>query len=163
MSLSRWMSLCLTEKATDDRLCQPSLCSIKIPGFLRIGFTFLLVTAAWSLFRADSIKDAGMLWMQLFHGGPGGIYAPITDQFHEIVEISFLYRAGLGGVITSHPWLPLTVFTAAALIGCFTMKNTQEKTESMVLSVRKMLTVVVLLFWSILSLSEISAFLYTNF
>lgn len=140
-----------------------NISSLKLPRWMKIGITFLLVTFAWSLFRADSIQDARLLWRQLFHGGFGSLYQPITDTFQELIEISFLYRLGLGGVMSSYPWLAVTIFTFITLFCCFTMKNTQEKIEHFTLSGKKLLTVVVLLFWSILSLSEITEFLYFNF
>ena len=140
-----------------------NISSLKLPRWMKIGITFLLVTFAWSLFRADSIQDARLLWQQLFHGGFGSLYQPITDTFQELIEISFLYRLGLGGVMSSYPWLAVTIFTLITLFCCFTMKNTQEKIEHFTLSGKKLLTVVVLLFWSILSLSEITEFLYFNF
>lgn len=140
-----------------------SISALKIPKFIKIGITFLLVTFAWSLFRAASISDALLLWNQLFHGGFGGIYQPITDSFQDLIEISFLYRAGLGGVISRFPFLPVVTFTAASLTACFTMRNTQEKTAGLKLTNRTLLTVAGVMFWSIISLSEISEFLYFNF
>ncbi len=137
--------------------------SKRAPRFLRIGVTFVLVTFAWSLFRADSLSDAGMLWSQLFRGGFGPIYQPITDKFADLVEMSFLYKAGLSGIMTRYPWMPVTAFTLALLTACFTMKNTQEKVAQMKLTNRKILVVVILMLWSIVSLSEISEFLYFNF
>lgn len=136
---------------------------LRLPRMLKVGATFLFVTFAWSLFRADSLSDAGLLWTQLFCGGFGPLYQPITDKFGDLMEISFLQRAGLGTVMTSYPWIPVTVFTLLTLTACFTMKNTQEKTAQMKLTNRKILVVVILMLWSILSLSEISEFLYFNF
>lgn len=140
-----------------------NITSLKLPRWIKISITFLLVTFGWSLFRADSIRDAVLLWQQLFHGGFGGLYQPITDAFQDFIEISILYRLGLGGIMASYPWLAVTAFTLLSLLGCFTMKNTQEKMEHFTLSNKKLLTVVILMFWSILSLSEISEFLYFNF
>ena len=65
--------------------------------------------------------------------------------------------------MTSYPWIPVTAFTLLTLTACFTMKNTQEKTAQMKLTNRKILVVILLMLWSILSLSEISEFLYFNF
>jgi len=140
-----------------------NIANVKLPRLLKVSMTFLLVTFAWSLFRADSVQDAWMLWGQLFHGGFGGLYPPVTETFQELIEISALYRLGLGGIMSAFPWLAVTVFTLAALVGCLTMKNTLEKTERFTPSAKKLLTVVVLMFWSILSLSQISEFLYFNF
>lgn len=135
----------------------------KLPKILKITLTFLFVTFAWSLFRASSLSEAGLLWYQLFHAGFGPVYQPVIDKFRDLIEVSFLYRAGLGGLINRFPWLMLTGFTGVSLFACFTMKNTQEKTARLTLTTRKCLTVVVLMLWSILSLSEISEFLYFNF
>ena len=144
-----------------------NIASAKIPKFIKISITFLLVTFAWSLFRADCVNDAAALWTQLFCGGLGGIYQPVTEKFQEIVEISFLYRAvrtaGLGSILEQCPYLPVTAFTGLSLAACFTMKHTQEKAENLSLTYQKLLVVVILTFWSIMSLSEISEFLYFNF
>ena len=136
--------------------------SIKLPRWLKTGFTFVFVTFAWSLFRAPSIEDAALLWKQLFHGG-FSLYQPIRDAFLDLIEVSLLYRMGLGGIMESYPWITLTVFVILLLAACFTMKNTQEKVASMKFTARKLLVTVILMIWSILSLSEISEFLYFNF
>lgn len=137
--------------------------SSKIPRFLKTGATFLFVTFAWSLFRADSLKDAGALYLQMLQGGWGPLYQPLTDKFQELVEISFLYRTGLGSILESFPQIALTAFTFLTLTACFTMKNTQEKVAQMKFTNRKVLVVVILMLWSIMSLSDISEFLYFNF
>lgn len=125
--------------------------------------TFTFVTFAWSIFRAESIPQVWQLWTQLFTGGFGALYAPITDAFRKLVEISFLYRLGLGSLMDAFSWLPVTVFTVSALLGCFILKNTQEKTEKFAPGKGKMMIVLLLMLWSIVSLSEISEFLYFNF
>lgn len=137
--------------------------ALKIPKFMKTAATFLLVTFAWSLFRANSINDALALWHQLFQGGFGEIYPPITEKCQDLIEVSLLYRAGLGGIISSFPWLPPVFLTLISLAGCFFLKNTQEKTESLKLTNRKLIVVIALMLWSIMSLSEISEFLYFNF
>lgn len=135
----------------------------KIPRFIKVGCTFILVTLAWSLFRAESVSDALLLWNQLFTGGSGPVYQPIIDKFQDLIEIKFLYRAGLGGLMDSYPFLLPSLFAAGSYAACVTMKNTQEKTETLKLTNQKLITVVILMLWSILSLSEISEFLYFNF
>lgn len=140
-----------------------NISNLKIPKAVKIGVTFALVTFAWSLFRAESIGSAKLLWHQLFCGGFGPIYQPVTEKFQSLIEISFLYRAGLGGIMERYPWLPLTAFACLSLTACLSMKNTQEKTACLKLTNGKLLVVVILMFWSIMSLSEISEFLYFNF
>lgn len=143
----------------------------KIPVLLRRGFTFSFVTLAWSIFRAPSLSDSMTLFGRLFSGG-FSLYQPIRDKFMDVIEISVLYRAGLGGLMESKPWLILTLFIVVLMAACFTMKNTQEKMALFTFSPekgsrRKMLwkcmVTAGLLFWSILSLAEISEFLYFTF
>ena len=130
---------------------------------LRMTVTFLFVTFAWSIFRAESLSQAVHLWQQLFTGGFGELYQPITAKFQSLIEMSFLYRAGLGSLMDSQPWLFITAFTGIILIASFMLRNTQEKVATLKLTVTKMLVVIILMLWSILSLSEISEFLYFNF
>lgn len=139
------------------------IASLKIPKVVKTVVTFLIVTFLWSLFRAASLTQAASLWSQLFSGGFGAIYSPITDKFLDLVEISILYRAGLGNFMTAYPWFMLTAFVIISVFACFIFKNTQEKTAQIKFTTRKFLVVVVLMLWSILSLSEISEFLYFNF
>lgn len=137
--------------------------SWKAPKALKVGLTFLFVTFAWSLFRAGSFAEASALWHRLLFAGPGPLYPPITDSFRDLVEASFLYRAGLGGLMNRFPWMMPALFIGAALLSCFLMKNTQEKMEKMEFSAGKCIAAAVLLVWSVLSLSEISEFIYFNF
>ena len=57
----------------------------------------------------------------------------------------------------------MVVFVVVLVIACFAMKNTEEKATQLKLNNRKLVTVAVLLLWSILSLSEITEFIYVNF
>lgn len=135
----------------------------KIPKTIRVIGTFTYVTFAWSLFRADSVEQAKRLWNRLFVTDWGAIYAPIAEVFNDMTEIKLLYRLGLSGVIASYPGLLLILFVVVALLACFFMKNVQDKVREMRFTNAKILVVVVLMVWSILSLSEVSEFLYVNF
>lgn len=135
----------------------------KLPKFFKIGVTFVLVSLGWSLFRANSLSDAFLLWNQLIHGGFGPVYSPITEKFNELIEMKFLYRAGLGNLINNSPALLPSLFAGGSYLACLVMRNTQEKTKALRLTNTKLITVIILIIWSILSLSEISEFLYFNF
>lgn len=143
----------------------------KLPRFLGRGFIFTYVTLAWSIFRAPTLTDSMQLFRQLFSGGLA-LYQPIRDEFQDVIEVSFLYRAGFGSIMESCPWLPLTVFVLVLMVACFTMKNTQEKVNQLSFNkegtspkrlLAKGFVTVVLLFFSILSLADISEFLYFTF
>ncbi len=135
----------------------------RIPKVLRMGITFVFCTFAWSLFRADSVKQAQKLWNRMLHAGWGPIYTPVTDKFNNMVEMEVLYRLGLGNLITAQPWIFVTLFTVIVTIACFTMRNTQEKTSDMKYTNGRIVTITVLFIWSVMSLSEVSEFLYFNF
>ncbi len=137
--------------------------SWRLPKLLKQTLTFVIVTFAWSIFRADSLPQVWQLWGQLFRGGFGQLYKPITEGFLDLIEINILYRAGVGSLLGGKGWILLVVFIAVLLLACFFMKNTQQKVETLKLSMGKMAVTVVLMIWSIMSLAEISEFIYFNF
>jgi hypothetical protein len=125
--------------------------------------TFAFSTFAWSLFRADSIAQAVRLWGRLKLLDGLQLFDQITETFNDLVEVKFIYRAGFGGIIESYPALPLMIFVLAVLLACFCMRNTQEKAADGRYTKRRIAVTVLLMVWSILSLSNVSEFLYFNF
>lgn len=144
-----------------DRLCHKLI--VKIPRVIGMVLTFGFSTFAWSLFRSKSVLHARILWSHFTTEPWGEVYQPLIDVFDEMVEIKFLHHFNVGGVMTLYPWLLLVLFTVLMTIISMTMKNTQEKVAVLKLTWKKSLVVVVLLGWSILSLSQVSEFLYFNF
>ncbi len=134
-----------------------------LPKALRRCATFLIVTYLWSLFRARSILQARVLWDRLWHGGVGPIYKPICECINGLTEVKVFSRVGLGSVLENQPWIVIVVFLLVAVMACFFLRNTQEKVSTMKLQKRTMVVVVMLIMWSILSLSDVSEFLYFNF
>ncbi len=134
-----------------------------VPRAVGVLATFGFSTFAWSLFRAESIAQARKLWGQLMVVGDGTIYKPITDAFNELTEVKLLGRLGFGGVIDQAPWICFAVFIIAVTAACFFLRNTQEKVQDMRYTAWRMAAVIGLLMWSILSLSDVSEFLYFNF
>ncbi|MDO4302509.1 MAG: MBOAT family O-acyltransferase [Bacillota bacterium] len=135
----------------------------RLPRLLKQGVTFAVTTFAWSIFRADSLSQVWQLWNQLFTGGFGSIYKPITEGFMDLIEVNVLFRVGAGSLLGGNIWILLVAFIVVLLLACFFMKNTQEKVEGMRLSMGKMAVTAVLMIWSIMSLAEISEFIYFNF
>nr|MDE7478934.1 hypothetical protein [Lachnospiraceae bacterium] len=109
------------------------------------------------------IVQAKKLWGRLFHGGIGAVYTPITEQFNNLIEMKFLYYIGFGEFITTHPCFFLVLFILLILTACFTMRNTQEKVADMHYNNRETVVIVLLVVWSVMSMSEVSEFLYFNF
>ena len=78
-------------------------------------------------------------------------------------SVKLLGRLGFGGVIDQAPWICFAVFIIAVTAACFFLRNTQEKVQDMRYTAWRMAAVIGLLMWSILSLSDVSEFLYFNF
>ncbi|HCH97783.1 MAG TPA: membrane-bound O-acyltransferase family protein [Lachnospiraceae bacterium] len=135
----------------------------KLPHVLKVAWNFVLTTFAWSIFRAESLSQAGQLWNRLFTGGIGKISGQITSVFNDTMEIRLLVRMKLLPFLSGYPGVPAVAMTVVLLIACFFMKNTAQKTEQMKWNAWKMLVTVGLLFWSVMSLADITQFLYVNF
>lgn len=144
-----------------ERLLRKWLCYI--PKWIRIASTFIFVTFAWSLFGAPSLIHAQELWGQIVYGGFGDISTVMTDIFNSSLEVKLLTRIGLGGILATYPSVCLILFTIVVLLACLFCKNTQEKVCNMQWKNRTIIVIVVLMLWSIVSLSEVNAFLYANF
>ncbi len=130
-----------------------------------IGFaaTFLFVNIAWLLFASDNISVFGNVLAQLLNWDGGAGLNKLAGVFAGNMEILLLYKFGLR-VITDHFYaFPLLVFLAVVLGFTFFGKNTRDKLEQFSYSRKQMLLTVFLLFWSIVSLSNVSQFLYVNF
>ena len=136
---------------------------MRLPRPLKVIWTFLFTTFAWSVFRAESLVQAGQLRMRLFDGGFGKSGEQITSVFNDAVEIRLLVRMKMLPFLSGHPGVPALAMTIVLLAACFFMKNTSQKTEQMKWNGWKMLVTAGLLFWSVMSLADITQFLYVNF
>jgi hypothetical protein len=103
------------------------------------------------------------LWQHLDDFDYVGIYSTITDSFNELLEINIISRVGFSGLIDAYPSLPLLVFMAIVMFACLFMRNTQEKAADGKYSVRRMAVTIILIIWSVFSLTNVSEFLYFNF
>lgn len=134
----------------------------KIPKAIRGVFTFVFVVIAWSLFRAESFRHATKVWRQAFTGGYDRIEPKVVELFNELLEVKILGRLG-PKVMECLPELPLLVFVGGITIACFVMKNTQQKLDEFKGTNLKIVTIVLLLLWCLVSLTNANAFLYVNF
>ncbi|MCM1296446.1 MAG: hypothetical protein NC311_12985 [Muribaculaceae bacterium] len=144
-----------------DRLFDRFLC--KIPRVIRTAVTFGLCTVAWSMFRAESVGQGLRMIENLGVYGDGKLNTGLTEAFDRILEVRLLARLGLGGLAQSCPWLLPAASVFILTLACMLMRNTQEKVNDGRYGAGRIAVTVGLLIWSVLSLSDVSEFLYFNF
>ena len=120
--------------------------------------TFIFINVTWLLFRAESVSQAFDLFKRLIR----------LDKFDVSRELmwcfdlqEFNYIKGIGVITYNVSGFWMWFFMAIGLFACMNMTDVAEKEFRP--TVRKILKTVVMLFWSIISLSGISTFLYFNF
>lgn len=125
--------------------------------------TFSFVNFTWVLFRSESISQTLFFLRQMLKLECGPINENIVSAF-QLPEIVFLGRH-LPGIelLNTYPNLLLWVFYGGALALVLSAGNTYERMLCYKPSFRTMAVTVILLVWSILSLSGVSTFLYFNF
>ncbi|MGN1333136.1 MAG: MBOAT family O-acyltransferase [Lachnospiraceae bacterium] len=124
--------------------------------------TFLFVNLAWVLFRAASLEEAGLFIHKLLSGG-FAISSKLLEPMEKLIEVRLLARLGLGGLFEQYPFIPPAAILLLLLSGVFLMKNTQEKMAEDRYRLGRSLVTIILLIWCIISLSDVSEFLYFNF
>ena len=125
--------------------------------------TFIFVNIAWVFFRAPSVEDACILLKNVIIGGTGFIHESLYRQFDQMMEVSIFMRADILGLFTKNEGVYAALFTGILLTGCLCMKNTKEKAKEFQCTVKNLLLSAGVLFYSILSFSGISEFIYFNF
>ena len=136
----------------------------KVPRIIRWAFTFLFVNIAWVFFRAVTLSDALNILKELFSFSfkPVDIelIAAATPAEYEIFQWIF----GNIGLNTYYTGLPVTIiFLIFAIFASIKMKNTSERVSEFDASSKTIVITILLLVWSIVSLSEVSSFIYVNF
>ncbi len=127
----------------------------KFPRILQWLCTFTFVTIAWVYFRSDSLESAHLLFSRVFSGG-FSVNAELAESLRQATFISVPAQ-----------FIPISYVLVALLGICFCItllpKNTAALTNRFQPKLRTLLFVFLLLFCSILSLSGVGGFLYTNF
>lgn len=134
----------------------------KVPVWLETICTFLFVNFTWILFRAESLKQAGMIFGKLFSPWDFYIRKELYACF-DLLEFTYLeeHIGSLGNLIGRYPWIHIAILLTIAGVIVFFKKNSYEKKFSP--SLPNALFSILLLTWSIISLSGVSTFLYFNF
>ena len=125
-------------------------------------YMFIFINATWVVFRAESIADIKKIYHSL-NVKAGGISEMITAKVNDLVEVRLLVRLGFMGLFDRYPALPCISFLIILLFAVYFCKNTQEKMKNSQFGVKRSLITTLLIIWSVISMSDVSEFLYFNF
>lgn len=127
----------------------------RIPLFLQRSVTFVFVSFAWTFFRAGSLSDALRLLNRIFAGG-FGVNAELTETMLQPFLLNVPSQI-----------LPFDLvilgFYLIAVLSVALLKNSNDLIRSFHPNAKTWLFTFVLLIMSILSISGVSTFLYSNF
>lgn len=138
-------------------------CGLKVAkNLLGYVYMFIFINATWVVFRAESIADIKKIYHSLTVK-TGGISEMITAKVNDLVEVRLLVRLGFLELFEKYPALPCVSFLLILLIAVYFCKNTQEKMAGGQFGVKRSLITILLIIWSIISMSDVSEFLYFNF
>lgn len=137
----------------------------KLPKFLRWLLTFSFVNLAWVFFRAPSMEMAIEMFKQLFTGGfipidnnMVAICLPVEGQLISwltfIYAPAYTYQCGCAIIFT---------LIAIALFCSTRVKTVAQQIDQLVLSRSRLVGTIVLFVWAMLSLSQVTEFIYVNF
>lgn len=135
----------------------------RIPGAVRWLYSFLIVNVLWIYFRADSIATANQLLGRIVGCYPGTVNQPLLDAVLAPMELRMLYR-----------FLPVhseSIFSIVALLVILVVlqimvlyrRNVQNVVTDFKKNKWQLALTTVLLYWCVMSLSDVSEFLYFNF
>lgn len=122
--------------------------------------TFIYVNICWVFFRAPNIKSAFSLFSRLTSGF-GFIVSEISQSFLT-TEVK-IFRLFIPIDDSLFATLACVVFLVLACLGAIFPQNMQRKIQNFKPTTKLCYLTVFVLFWSIISLSGISTFLYFNF
>lgn len=134
----------------------------KIPRLLRQMMTFLFVNLTWIFFRADSLNSAFMLLDKLVKPWQWQISETLIEQF-DLLEFTYVedHVIVLKTFVEQFPFGHLVIILTIALLLVFVPRNCQEK--KFIPGTGNAAGSIILLVWSIVSLSGLTTFLYFNF
>lgn len=124
--------------------------------------TFTVVNIAWVFFRAESMEEAFDFFGHMTSGG-WECQEFITSIFHDLIEIRILKRFGLSGLLEASSDATMWGMIILLVLGVVFLKNTQEKMKLDKYHWKRSLITAILIVWCVVSLSDVSEFLYFNF
>ncbi len=143
-----------------ERVTKRKIEKIPLLGWL---YTFIFVNMAWVIFRSDNLSIAATFFQRLFYLGKSTVLESFYVAMNEFMEVRVLCRFGLQGIVNRYSFLPFFLFLVIMLGVTLKAKNVQERVNLFAYKRRQMVGTVIMLLWSIISLSNVTTFLYVNF
>lgn len=137
----------------------------KLPSAIRWFVTFIFINLSWVLFRSPDIETVRLIFAQLFSGR----FIPIDIN---IIAASIPTEGQLIQWIVLNYFPTMTYYSGCAimliliilaLLLCTVFKTCSEQVRDYKPTRIRIILTVVLFVWSILSLSQVSEFIYVNF
>lgn len=138
-------------------------CKVVLPKVLGWFLTFSFWVASFAIFRAASLQEAFTLFSRVVNGGMGRIQELFYATIEKSTEVSILQKLDVLDITKTFPEIYVLVVLVISLLGCLTMKNTQEKLQQFQFTYQKLFVTVLLIFYSLISLGKVTVFLYANF
>lgn len=139
---------------------------VNLPGFVKkmAGAIYMIIflCISWGIFRASSMEEVKAVMGKMFSFStqlPGSVAEAVND----LIEIRVLGRLGLSGLLEAYPMLPGVAAILIMFIFVLFCKNTQQKAKEDKYNSRRSFVTIILLIWCIISLSDVSTFLYFEF
>jgi D-alanyl-lipoteichoic acid acyltransferase DltB (MBOAT superfamily) len=137
----------------------------RVPKIILLVATFGFVNIAWVFFRAESLQSGFDMLVSILQGGSGGVSTDIGKIFIgqglEHAWGRYAQYETVAGFLTEYSVYAWLLF---AMIAVFRLPNTHELVNKiMKYSLGWNLLIAVLAIFSIVSLSEVTEFLYFNF
>ena len=139
---------------------------------VKTGITLIYVSAAWVFFKASDCEKAVRVFTNLFDTGNMNIAERMIEKFDEHIEITMLLRLDPLNINDRFHGVWFMVALVLVLCACLFLPNTKQMTDrfkdSMITMTgyKRVITyclMTVLFFWSILSMSGVSEFVYWSF
>ena len=126
--------------------------------------TGMFITLSFSIFRSDSLKSAALLWIKLFTGGNTGMFLGVCNVLQ--IPENFAIRKALE--LAAPQYLNVMYVACLVLLLGISILLVRGKRAEEWLNIHGKRTgglfcLALLFVWAVISLSQVSTFLYFNF
>ncbi len=134
----------------------------KLPAVVNNIECFIFVGLMGALFRAETLKKFWEMLKNVFSFNYGAIPLEMAEAFNR-TEYSFIQDCFHISGLSFAPYIMIVLFMILAFFLCFVTKNACEIAASMKFKLSSAILLSLGFVWAVVSLSEVSTFLYFNF